>query len=530
MSGYDDATRARWLGIAEECRPALLRIPLDPVGLVAIEADGAAFQGWRAAPTGGMSVLYGHVLRNGDSFVLDFGQHLVGYVTLTLRSVKGKVDGPLRLRLVFGEIPTEVAETIDPQNAQGISRAWIQDEIITIDDLSQPIRLPRRYAFQYLRITLLASSPYFQPQLARVAAVAVCSATFFELPPVPPGMPAHLALLDQIALRTLRDCMQTVFEDGPKRDRRLWLGDLRLQALVNYQSFHQDALVKRCLYLFAALARPDGLVTADLYESPAPVPGDVLLIDYALLFVSTLGDYAQATRDLATAADLWPVALRQLEVGMSVLDADYVFQLEKSPSGPFVDWAPTLHKQATAHAILLYACASGVALAQLLGRTADAQQLQQQRDRLRRAALRFRDPATGLFVSGPERQVSWSSQAWMVLAGAVESAEGARLLTVVMQDPSALKPGGPYLYHYMVEALYVSGLPEAATRLLTSYWGAMADLGANTFWEVFDAQDHRFSPSVCNSPLLNSYCHAWSSTPAYLIRHYLGYGEPAGTP
>ena len=42
------------------------------------------------------------------------------------------------------------------------------------------------------------------------------------------------AALDRVSQRTLRDCMQTVFEDGPKRDRRLWLGDLRLQALANY--------------------------------------------------------------------------------------------------------------------------------------------------------------------------------------------------------------------------------------------------------------------------------------------------------
>lgn len=33
-------------------------------------------------------------------------------------------------------------------------------------------------------------------------------------------------------MKTLADCMQDVFEDGPKRDRRLWLGDLRLQALA----------------------------------------------------------------------------------------------------------------------------------------------------------------------------------------------------------------------------------------------------------------------------------------------------------
>ena len=33
--------------------------------------------------------------------------------------------------------------------------------------------------------------------------------------------------LDRVSLRTLHNCMQSVFEDGPKRDRRLWLGRLK---------------------------------------------------------------------------------------------------------------------------------------------------------------------------------------------------------------------------------------------------------------------------------------------------------------
>jgi hypothetical protein len=49
------------------------------------------------------------------------------------------------------------------------------------------------------------------------------------------------------------NCMQEVFEDGPKRDRRLWLGDLRLQALVNDVTFGHHDLVRRCLYLLPAI-------------------------------------------------------------------------------------------------------------------------------------------------------------------------------------------------------------------------------------------------------------------------------------
>ena len=48
----------------------------------------------------------------------------------------------------------------------------------------------------------------------------------------------------EVCVRTLRDCMQSFFEDGPKRDRRLWLGDMRLQALVNYDTFKNKKTYK----------------------------------------------------------------------------------------------------------------------------------------------------------------------------------------------------------------------------------------------------------------------------------------------
>lgn len=49
-------------------------------------------------------------------------------------------------------------------------------------------------------------------------------------------------------------------------------------------------------------------------------------------------------------------------------------------------------------------------------------------------------------------------------------------------------------------------------------WGAMVAYGADTFWEIFDPQHPDFSPY--GSKLINSYCHAWSCTPAWFIRQY----------
>lgn len=37
----------------------------------------------------------------------------------------------------------------------------------------------------------------------------------------------------------------------------------------------------------------------------------------------------------------------------------------------------------------------------------------------------------------------------------------------------------PYMYHYLVEALFVAGLKEKAVKLLKSYWGKMIALGAD---------------------------------------------------
>ena len=82
-------------------------------------------------------------------------------------------------------------------------------------------------------------------------AEAVSSADESRLLPFAPRN-ADDEALDRVARHTLRDCMQTVFEDGPKRDRRLWLGDLRLQALANYATYRNYDLVKP-LYLLAGI-------------------------------------------------------------------------------------------------------------------------------------------------------------------------------------------------------------------------------------------------------------------------------------
>jgi hypothetical protein len=128
------------------------------------------------------------------------------------------------------------------------------------------------------------------------------------------------------------------------------------------------------------------------------------------------------------------------------------------------------------------------------------------------------DGADGVFFSGPQRQISWASQAWMILGGVVAGEEAAAILRRVQTHPEAIRPAGPYLYHHVVHAMLLCGMTAEATELIRDYWGKMIELGATTFWEVFDPANQKLSPY--RNHLMNSYCHAWSCTPAWFIRKF----------
>jgi hypothetical protein len=104
----------------------------------------------------------------------------------------------------------------------------------------------------------------------------------------------------------------------------------------------------------------------------------------------------------------------------------------------------------------------------------------------------------------------------MVLSGIASAGEGRTALAALPGISEAVRPGGPYLYHHVVEAMIRCGMRAEAIDLLRSYWGGMVEAGADTFWEVYDPAQPLLSPY--GNVLTNSYCHAWSCTPAYLLR------------
>lgn len=454
-------------------------------------------------------------LKKGDSICLDFGDHHVGYVTLKLNSAGSPQDAPAFLRLKFAEIPQEILD--DSSTYEGwISKGWIQEEFIHVDVLPCELRLPRRYAFRYLEIFAIDTSQKFQVVVEKAEATVVSAVSMEEVEMLH-DLPEDLQKIDRISLKTLQDCMQHVFEDGPKRDRRLWIGDLRLQAKANYATFRNFELVKRCMYLFAGLIRADGKIGACLFTEPVMQVDDTFLWDYSLFFVSILFDYYQETKDIDTVKELWPTAYRQIELALEDMEED-VLKTE-NPLTAFIDWKEGLDRQSAAQGVWIYCLRQGKILAELLEKKAEEAKLQKLLDTALETAVRvFWDAEQKLFVSGVEQQVSWISQAWMVLADVLDKEESRELMLRVLEKKDAVGVLTPYAYHHVVEALLHVGEKEKALEMMRTYWGGMVSLGADTFWEAFDPGDPLASPY--GNMQVNSFCHAWSCTPSWLIREY----------
>jgi alpha-L-rhamnosidase len=512
--------RKTWLEKAEKLKPRLTETNKQPVGIVKLEKDAAAFQGWKAVKAGGMDVLYNASFNKKNSgLVVDFGEHLTGYCTFTLTTRRNAMDAPLRLKLTFGEVPAELATPFDPYPG-GLSRAWLQDEVVTVSVLPATITIPRRVAFRYVKIDFIGSSNSHEFGFADIQFKATTSVTT-TAPPLAATTSQIIKDIDRVGLTTLKECMQTVYEDGPKRDQRLWIGDLYLESLANLYSFKNHDLTKRCLYLLAGLANTDGILNADVFEQPAPYAHQTRLLDYCYLYNVALKEYVEATGDKQTGIELWPAAKKQLDIVKSYARPDGMINYVKAGKEwwVFFDWKDGLDKQAPLQGASIYALNQTYALAKLLGKESEVAELPALEKKLKTAAYKnLYDKKSGLFVSGDKRQVSYGGQAWMILSGVANKAEAQRALKALPDLKDAVQPGAPYMYHYYVAALIASGLKTEAKAAVINYWGGMINKGGDTFWEVYDPKDELKSPY--NFFPINSYCHAWSCTPVYFIRKY----------
>ena len=514
---YFAADRARWTDIALGSAPALHETIVRPVAEIKAVEDPEAFQGWRYETVGEPS-FYDKPFGGVRTITLDFGKHLTGYFSFHTKTLTNCQDAPVRFRFMFGELPAEMNTPLDPWKA-GLGRAWMQDETVTLMDLDDWVTIPRRVAFRYLRIELLGDSSGFEFALDDMYFKALSSAGE-NTAVLKDDCPQAVRDIARVSEETLRECMQTVFEDGPKRDHRLWSGDLYLQSLANRYSFRNFDLVKHCLYLFAAYSGDNGVLWSNIFDFPKPHPqyGSYCLT-YCLLWNSTLLEYLKDTGDMETARDLWKVARRQIEDALEYVGDDSIFNINARPVWLFFDWRAGLDVNAMMQGAMIFALQQTYELASMIGCEAEVKDYPSLIKSMTKAARKaYFDKDRGVVLSGTDSQLSVLSQTWMIKSGVLSQKEGQKALKTVLADPSAVRPGTPYGTHYLIDAMMLCGMSDEARDYLTDYWGGMVRKGADTFWEAYDPDDDMLSPYGFFP--VNSACHAWSCTPTYFIGKY----------
>ncbi len=114
--------RQRLVAAAEALKPKLQEVVRKPVRLVNPIVDTLQFLRWRMEDKGPAIDIERRALKRGDEFILDLGGHLTGYLRFRLVGEGAAVDSPVRLKLVFGEVPGDVAVPLESYSGT-LSRA-----------------------------------------------------------------------------------------------------------------------------------------------------------------------------------------------------------------------------------------------------------------------------------------------------------------------------------------------------------------------------------------------------------------------
>jgi len=506
-----------WKEKALALKPEINRFVRRPVYLGKVISSRRAFFKYEFVRETAIGNSNKFIFNSHNELYFDFGEHLVCDFQFDVELVGKNVGGPLRLKLIFGEIPAELIKDIEAISGS-LSRAWFQDEIVTLEYLPQTVKFSRRFAFQYVKIVLGAKSFDYEIEIKNIKCECTTSASPDINKYILKNHDNELRDIDEVSLRTLRNTMQSTFIDGPKRDKRLWLGDFPLLAKTNYLTFKNIDLVKRCFYLFASQLKNEGRIPACIYTYPKINAGEEYIVDFAVMFGSYLLEYGEATDDWKMVEELWPVAFLQVQIILEKIDESGIF---KYPDDwwVFVDWNPKLQKEASINAIIIYSLKKLSIIAEKFRFSAEKKILDHTIEKMQKAIMsNFYDSKNELFISGSEKQISWSSQVWIILAEVVDPNTARKILLKMLNKNDITKPVTPYVYHYTLEALFNLGLYSQAIQIIKEYWGGMIENGATTFWEIYKSDDPQFSPY--NNYLLNSYCHSWSCTPAYFFRKY----------
>ena len=311
------------------------------------------------------------------------------------------------------------------------------------------------------------------------------------------------AELDAIWARsvyTLRLCTRNFVNDGIKRDRLPWAGDLAVSLLSMTESFCEAAPIRDTLAVLGSAGIRNTHING--------------IFDYTLWYLINFDLYLQHFSDQDF---LHQEYFRIVETADLLLSQRLENGLLPVCGWVLIDW--TDGDKNCALQILFF-----MALRALKNLAFQMQDLRRAEEwSLLAAELKerirhdFYDPKRGLFRSSPGKDEFLRHQNFLAV-GSIATAEESRRIGEHLLQNELPAVGTPYMKSFEIMALIHAGFYKEAIAEIRRFWGGMMDAGATTFFEAYgEGKSGSGLYDFYDRPFGLSLCHAWSSAPAFLL-------------
>lgn len=321
-------------------------------------------------------------------------------------------------------------------------------------------------------------------------------------------------LLNQIydvSVYTLALNSREFFLDGIKRDRYVWSGDAFQSYLMNYYLFFDEDICKRTTLALAG---------------KAPIKRHInTIMDYTFYWFIGIHNHYTFTGDKDFLENIYPTMELYMDFCLGRMNEEHLM-------GPlpgdwiFVDWAEIDKEGETcAEQILFVKALEAMNLCcRVLGKDGSRYQALEQEVR-EKIEKYYWDEEKGAYINSfrsGRRDVTKHANIFALLFGFADAARTEIIKKNVITNPAIAPITTPYFRFYELEAMSALGEFDYVLNAIRDYWGGMLKLGATTFWEEYNpalsGEEHY---AMYGDAFGKSLCHAWGSSPIYLLGRYL---------
>lgn len=435
------------------------------------------------------------IIESGGYIMFDFGKEIRGGIALTIHRIADKyTDG--KCRIVFGESVREAMSSIGEKNAT--NQHGIRDSVLDITYLST--NNIGGTGFRFVKIEALDDNLYIHSVLANCDIADLEYKGSFEC------NDERLNEIWKVGAYTVQLNTGEYIWDGIKRDRLVWIGDMHPETSTINAVFGDIPAVRNSLDFAKSLTPPD-----EWMNNTAT---------YSMWWIIIHYDYYMHWGDIGYLKEQEEYLIPLCEHIIEWAEDDFDANPNEMPG--FVDWSSKFSESEVEgrHAIATMSLDCAAKIFEQLGNKEYKERCGAYADRLKSEKI----------TKESNKRIS----ALTILSG-----RDADIAKTVLAGDSA-KEMSCFMGYYVLRAKAKLGDVTEALNIIRSYWGAMLDKGATTFWEEFDMDwvdgsgrideitpeglkdIHGDHGKYCYKGLRLSLCHGWAGGPTPFLTEQVG--------